>query len=163
MKILSNFDTKAPLIAYQHALAEFGADKVLFFRRHRIYLTFFIVLPCIGAGILIIVAFLIWRNLLSGFAPGVFGNIFFTVLFGLITIIVLIRILLNYINYLLDYTIVTPRLITSYNQTGIFQREIRTIDTDKVKTITVNANSFLQSLFNYGSINILSEGDEENQ
>ena len=73
----------------------------------------------------------------------------------------LTRIILNYINYLLDYTIITPRLITSYNQTGIFKREIRTIDTDKVKAITVNATSFWQSLSNYGSLIFLSEGDEE--
>ena len=47
MKIFSNFDTHAPLEAYKKALAEYGADKVIFVRRHRIYLTFFIVLPAI--------------------------------------------------------------------------------------------------------------------
>lgn len=161
MKILSNFDTKAPLVAYQKALAEYGADRVLFFRRHRIYLTFFVVLPCIGTGLMILIAFLAWRNFASEFFPNVFGNVLFTILFSLIALIVLARITLNYINYLLDYTIVTPRLITSYNQTGFFKREVRTIDTDKIKTITVSGNSFMQSLFNYGSIIFLSEGDDD--
>ncbi len=81
MKILSNFDTGAPLAAYQKALAEFGADKVLFFRRHRIYLTFFVVLPLIGAGLMIIVAFLVWWNFASNFFPNLFGNLLFTILF----------------------------------------------------------------------------------
>ena len=57
MKIFSNFDTQAPLEHYQKALAEYGADKVIFVRRHRIYLLFFVTLPCIAIGVLFIAAF----------------------------------------------------------------------------------------------------------
>ena len=74
---------------------------------------------------------------------------------------VLVRVTLNYINYLLDYTIITPRLIMSYNQTGIFKRQVRTIDTDKIKAITVSGKTIWQSLFNYGSVVFLSEGDDD--
>lgn len=161
MKIFSNFDTQAPLEAYQHALAEYGADKVIFVRRHRIYLLFFVTLPSVIVGIILIAVFLIWFNVLQGTVLGLAGNILFTILFGLIAIMVLVRIILNYINYLLDYTIITPRLITSYNQTGLFQRQVRTIDTDKVKAITVSGKNFWQSLFNYGSVVFLSEGDDD--
>ena len=117
MKIFSNFDTQAPLEAYQKALAEYGADKVIFVRRHRIYLLFFVTLPCIAIGVLFIAAFFLWRNVLGQYFGTIVGNIIFTVLFALIAFMAIVRIVLNYINYLLDYTIVTPRIIISYNQT----------------------------------------------
>lgn len=117
MKIFSNFDTRAPLEAYQKALAEYGADKVIFVRRHRIYLTFFVTLPCIFVGLLIIVATVLWLNVSTDFTGNLAANILFTTFFGLLAIMALIRITLNYINYLLDYTIITPRIIMSYNQT----------------------------------------------
>lgn len=37
------------------------------------------------------------------------------------------------------------------------------MDTDKVKAITISGDTFFQSLFNYGSLILLTEGDEENQ
>ncbi len=161
MKIFANFDTKAPLEAYKKALVEYGADKVIFVRRHRIYLTFYVTIPLVLVGTLLVAAFLLWW----GYAVDVIGNIvtnvIFTVIAAIIALFTLIRVMFNYINYLLDYTIVTPRLIISYNQTGIFQRQVRTIDTDKIKAITVSGKSFLQSLFNYGSVVFLSEGDDD--
>ena len=159
MKILSNFDTQAPLEAYQKALAHYGADKVIFLRRHKVYLTFFVVLPAVLIGLVIIASFFVWQYIAGIFSPLV-GNIF-TAFFSLLALLVLARVVLNYIKYFLDYTIVTPRLITSYNQTGFFKREIRTIDTDKIKTITVSGRTFIQSLFNFGTIVFLSEGDDD--
>jgi|GEM_PF-1330706 len=119
MKIFSNFDTKAPLEAYKKALAEYGADKVIFVRRHRIYLLFFVTLPSLAVGAMLIVVFLLRRNGIAEFLGSLelVGTIVFTALFSFIAIMIFIRILLNYINYLLDYTIVTPRIIMSYNQT----------------------------------------------
>lgn len=159
MKILSNFDTHAPLEAYQKALAQYGADKVVFLRRHKVYLAFFVLLPSLLMGAVLIAAFFAWQRIEPIFST-MFGTILFTTFFGLLGLLVLARVILNYINYFLDYTIITPRLITSYNQTGFFKREIRTIDTDKIKTITVSGKNFIQSLFNFGTIIFLSEGDD---
>lgn len=118
MKIFSNFDTKAPLEAYKQALAEYGADKVMFFRRYKIYLIFFVVLPAVALLIGLIGAVLLWRALFANNSVST-GSIFGVVLIILVALIIImvgITILLNYINYLLDYTIVTPHLITSWNQ-----------------------------------------------
>lgn len=117
MKIFSNFDTRAPLEAYQKALAEYGADKVIFVRRHRIYLLFFVTLPSIVMGLVLIVATVLRLQIPTEFIESLAANILFTIVFGLIALMAIIRIILNYINYLLDYTIVTPRIIMSYNQT----------------------------------------------
>lgn len=157
MKIFSNFDTKLPLLTYQKALHEYGADKVLFVRRHRIYLLLYVTLPSIAIGCVVIASFFVWQM----FASLYIANIIFTVLFGLLSLMALFRIIINYVNYLLDFTVITPRLITSYNQTGIFKRQARTIDTDKIKAITVSGKSIWQSVFNYGSVVFLSEGDDD--
>ncbi len=161
MKIFSNFDTHAPLEAYQKALAEYGADKVIFVRRDKIYLTFFIVLPAIAVGLLFIGAFVLMWNLSATFFSSLFLNVVFAIFFWIMAIMVIMRIIMNYINFLLDYTIITPALITSYNQTWLFRREIRTLDTDKIKTITISGKTLLQSMFNFWSIVILSEGDDD--
>lgn len=82
------------------------------------------------------------------------------IILSIIALFTLVKTTANYINYLLDYTIVTPRLIISYNQTGLFQRQVRTLDTDKVKAITVSGKNMFQSIFNYWSVVFLSEGDD---
>jgi uncharacterized membrane protein YdbT with pleckstrin-like domain len=48
------------------------------------------------------------------------------------------KILKKIIDYYMDFAIVTPEHIVAYNQKGIFSRESRSIDVDKIKTITVN-------------------------
>ncbi|MBP6910230.1 hypothetical protein KBC03_01380 [Patescibacteria group bacterium] len=118
MKIFSNFDTRAPLEAYQKALAEYGADQIMFFRRYRIYLIFFVVLPALATILGIIGSILLWQMLFANSSVSA-GSTFGVVLIIFITLIVImvgITILFSYINYLLDYTIVTPHLITSWNQ-----------------------------------------------
>lgn len=90
----------------------------------------------------------------------VFLNTVMTVVLVVIGLFTLVKTIANYINYLLDYTIVTPRLIISYNQTGLFKKQVRTLDTDKVKAITVSGKNMFQSIFNYWSVVFLSEGDD---
>lgn len=163
MKIFSNFNTRAPLEDYKKALEQYGADKVMFFRRDRIYLFFFVILPSIGMWLLLILVSLVWLQFAQWYFSNFFINVLFTTLFSLVAFIALGRIILNYINYLLDYTIITPYIITSYNQSWLFKREIRTLDTDKIKAINVMGSSLIQSLFNYGSLIFMAEGDDEDQ
>ena len=80
MKILSNFDTHAPLEAYQKALAQYGADKVIFLRRHKVYLTFFVLLPALLIGAVLIGSFFV-RQYISGIFSTLFGTILFTTFF----------------------------------------------------------------------------------
>jgi len=160
MKILSNFDTHAPLEDYKKAIDEFGPDKVIFIRRHKIYLTFYVVLPFVGIALMMLVLFFSRGYLTNDLFGSVLSNTLFFWVFLILFLIIGVHGLFNYINYLLDYTIITPSIITFYNQTGIFKREIDTIETIKIKSVVVSENSLLESLFNYGALTILSEGDE---
>jgi len=38
----------------------------------------------------------------------------------------------------MDFAIVNPKEVLAYNQTGLFTRTARTIDSKKIKTITVD-------------------------
>ena len=58
VKLLSNFDTKAPAKNYAEAVQEFGFDKVVFLRRHKLYFVLYTLIPVwtavIMMGIMII-------------------------------------------------------------------------------------------------------------
>ena len=38
----------------------------------------------------------------------------------------------------MDYTIVTPEVVTQYDQTGVFDRSTRALDITKIKTVSVD-------------------------
>ncbi|MDD2487652.1 MAG: hypothetical protein PHS92_04770 [Candidatus Gracilibacteria bacterium] len=61
----------------------------------------------------------------------------------------------------MDFSLIIPGKIIFYNQSGIL-RSIITINSDKVKTITSNFAHFIGSVFNYGDIVVLTEGDAAN-
>lgn len=70
-----------------------------------------------------------------------------------------IKVLKRYFDYKMDFCVVTPQEIVSYNQRGLLNRNSRTIDADKIKTVTADASGMVNSLFNFGNIRFLSEGD----
>ena len=72
------------------------------------------------------------------------------------------NILKKYIDYKMDYCIITPEDIVLAEQSGIFKRQIRTLDTSKIKSISVYKKRFFMSVFNNGSIVFMSDGDDNN-
>lgn len=64
------------------------------------------------------------------------------------------------IDYYMDFTIITPREISCYNQRGLFNTSTRTLDISKVKTVVVQQSGILKSILNYGSIVFFAEGDQ---
>ena len=61
----------------------------------------------------------------------------------------------------MDFSLVIPGKIIFYNQTWIL-RNIITINSDKIKTITSNFAHFIWSIFNYWDIVVLTEWDATN-
>lgn len=66
----------------------------------------------------------------------------------------------KWIDYEMDYAIVTPDEVTFHNQSGFFDRDVRTIETEKIKTVKVSKHGLWKSLFNYGSLIVITEGDD---
>lgn len=114
----------------------------------------------IGLGI--IVAFFVTLNIMPN-QSSIFGLFFFRCLQAIWVFLALYLVgvsRLNYFNYTLDYTIITPGYISAYNQKWIFAREIRTVEPEKIKTINFISTGFINSLFNFGEVYVLLEWEE---
>lgn len=59
----------------------------------------------------------------------------------------------------MDFCIITPKELISYNQSWFFNRHTEIIDTEKVKTINKIPQGLFGSLFNFASLVFLSEWD----
>ncbi|MDD2565746.1 MAG: hypothetical protein PHZ26_04225 [Candidatus Gracilibacteria bacterium] len=61
----------------------------------------------------------------------------------------------------MDFAVVIPGKIILYNQSNL-SRDVQTINSEKIKTITSKHAKLLGSIFDFGEITILTEGDEAN-
>jgi len=159
MKFLSNFDTELESQIIQKYKELYGMDNILIIHRAKIFWVWFCVVPTVlTLLILLIIGFIIgWDsgdetlNTIKSLLGFVFGAVFVFVWW--------VKVLKRYFDYKMDFCIVTPQEIVSYNQTGLLNRSSRTIDADKIKTVTADGSGFINSMFNYGDIRFLSEWD----
>ncbi len=164
VKLFANFDTQAPSRNYAEAVQQFGFDKVIFLRRHKLYFILYTLIPWIVAlilAILFILSMVMVSNSTWIWAVAAHRSTQIIIILLLIYLCLLSR--SRYFNYVLDYTIVTPEYISSYNQMGIFSRDIRTVEPSKIKTIDFLSKWVINSLFNFGKIVILLEWDDMGQ
>jgi len=61
----------------------------------------------------------------------------------------------------MDFAIVIPWKIIFYNQSNL-SRDVQTINSEKIKTITSKHTKLLWSIFNFGDITVMTEWDEAN-
>ncbi len=73
----------------------------------------------------------------------------------------IIRILYRFIDFEMDFVLITKDEIEAFNQTGIFRRKVVSIDLKKCRSITTEKKWFFRSMFNIGSLLILSEWDKD--
>lgn len=60
--------------------------------------------------------------------------------------------------YYLDLWIITDRRIFNIQQRGLFHREASTCDLERVQEVIIRTDNFLQTLFHYGTVEILTAG-----
>ena len=163
MKIFSSFDTEFKKEIFNKEVEKYWKDKVYLISHWRVYYWLYILIPFvllliswIGYYVLLYVLFsdsseewvniwkIIWYTL----------SIFIFMPFAL-------KLLKKYIDFYMDFIVVTPKTLISYNQEWFFSRMWRTIDVEKIKSISVSKDGFWRSLFNYWSIIILTEWDEK--
>jgi len=157
MKILSTFDTEFKKKIVEEERKRYG-DKVFSVHKGRFFLWLHVILPA--------VALIIWFIWLAIFLAMIEINETFAIVIqaGLAIIMCTViyfgySIFKQYIDYILDFSVITPEQIISYNQTGFFSRQGRTLDVDKIKTISVSKEWLVRSIFDFGSIVFLSEWD----
>lgn len=160
MKILSSFDTNLSYDLYEEYTKKYWKSNVLLFFRYKIYLILYILIPSFLYIFLISIWLYIWY--IIDFSDDSLNSIkfyFFLIIFLLSFIIYWWKLLKKLMDYLMDFTIVTPDDIIHYDQTWMFTRDSVSISVRKLKTISVEKNWILRSIFNYGNIQFLSEWD----
>lgn len=85
------------------------------------------------------------------------------IILNVLFLFTLVRILKKFIDFEMDFMIVTKDEIESFNQTGIFKREIISLDIRKIRSISTQKDWFLKSLFNIWSLLILSEASKNHK
>lgn len=60
----------------------------------------------------------------------------------------------------MDYNVIVPWKIYFVNQSGVLS-SIQTIESDKIKTVRSSFPSKIASFFNYGTVDVLTEGDTQ--
>jgi len=106
---------------------------------------------------------LIWNSIVSFYYMNDIMEIFLILLqiiLNISFIYLLLKVLKKIIDFEMDFTIITPKNITFYNQSWLLKRESKTIDIEKIKSISVHKKWLIRSLFNFWEIRILTEWDE---
>ena len=163
MRIFSTFDTEFKQKILNEMKEKFGEDNVMEITHGRFYYYFVVILPAIFLTVSIIF-YLVSLFYIAWQVNSDFKFVYYIVallLFFFIFAPLILKIIKTYIDYILDFVIVTPNELIYYNQEGILSRKWRTIDTEKIKTITVNKSGFIRSIFNFWNIVVLSEWDEQ--
>ena len=83
--------------------------------------------------------------------------LYFVIAFVLFDLVWLFPIIGKYMDYKLDFIIVTPDVLIMYDQGGIFKRNIISTNEKSIKTISVKKSGLLYSIFNNGDIIFLTE------
>lgn len=158
MKLFSNFDTGQKMEAHQEAIQKFSADNVVLIRKSGLFLAVKVILPFIWWTLLfVLLQFPIYLSLDE------FWNIRYllTGLMALFYLVLLYPVVKHYIDYIMDFSIITPQYVTRYNQSWFIKRDIRSFNTRNIKTITVEKNSLLYNIFDNGNLTFLSEWDRD--
>ncbi len=153
MKLFSNFDTKKKekmLIHYQN---QFGSKNVFMVQKSKLFRLIRVFLPFMGYLILEIIIiwawiYFFWYSYISYFIIG----------FSLLIFLVFSRpIILNYLEYVMDFLVITPKEVIKYNQEGFFERDVQTMSLINLKTISVKKRWLIMSIFNNWDMIFLSE------
>jgi len=154
MKIFSNFDTTIRRMKFQEYQEQFGPENVIMFGRSKLYRVIKVVIPTfflIAATVLGLVW--LYSRLWSDYM------LYFVIAFALFDLVRLFPIIGKYMDYKLDFIIVTPDLLIMYDQWGIFNRNIISTNEKSIKTISVKKTWLFYSIFNNGDLIFLTEWD----
>lgn len=160
MKIFSNFDTNRKQEALAEAQEKYWIENILVLRKSKLFLFSKVVLPILGHTLLFIaLQFPIY------FALEDFGWIKHaaSILLFVVYLVLISPYSKYYIDYVMDFSIITPDSLTRYNQTWILQRDIKTSNVRNIKTISIQKQTFRYNLFDNWDLIFLSEGDKADQ
>jgi len=165
MKIFSSFDTKFKQHIIEREQKKHWKENIKVVSHGKVYYNLFVIFPSFfivfWIVLYLVILFLLWWSISTDFKSLYY--IVWLVVFLLLFIPLIVKILKKYIDYILDFLVVNSHNIIYYNQEWILNRKWKTIDNEKVKTITVEKKWLLKSIFNFWNIVILTEWTSWNE
>lgn len=153
MGIISTFDPKFKKQLLAKSKEEFGEWNVIFIKKSYLFLCIKVLLPLVLRLSVLITLI----TLCIIYIPWMWLRI-------TICVVVLwwfaapwYTILKHFLDYEMDFAVVTPKSFLMYNQTWFFKRSSKAIDMNHIRSVYVKKAWFLNSIFNNWHIIILTE------
>lgn len=154
--IFSTFDMQYMNKKLREKKNQFGQDKCLLICKTKLFLWKKVLIPFFFYTIM--AGWAIW--LITYWFPSssiqTYG-IIFVVLLWLLPILTNNWVLKVYLDYKLDFIIVTPDSIFRYDQSGILRRNSKAIDRDHIKTTSIKKEWLLYSIFDNWDLIIMTD------
>ncbi len=138
MKFLSNFDTELQSQVVHKYVEMYGKESVFCIHRAKIFWVFYCFIPTLALAILVTFLILLFGIDTGDGSLNALKNVLVILAIAFVIFVGGMKILKKYFDYKMDFCVITPQEIASYNQSGILRRNSRTIDADKIKTVTVD-------------------------
>ena len=153
MSIISTFDPKFKKQLLTKSKEEFWAENVVFIKKSHLFLCVKVLLP-----------FILWFSVLVTlitcailYIPWLWLRITTCVIVVCIFAAPWYKILKYFLDYEMDFAVVTPKSFLRYNQTWFFKRSSKAIDMNHIRSVYVRKAWFFNSIFNNWHIIVLTE------
>ena len=153
MSIISTFDPKFKKQLLDKSIEEFGEWNVVFIRKSHFFLCVKVLLPFILRFSVLVT--LITCSIL--YVPWTWLKITLCAIILWVFAVPWYKLLKYFLDYEMDFAVVTPKTFLRYNQTWFFKRSSKAIDMNHVRSVYVRKAWFLNSIFNNWSIVVLTE------
>jgi len=137
-------------------MKSFKQEEVFVIKRSKYYFFFKVLLHFIGYTS-VLIALLCFLVYLSS-PPWLF-----CVLLIAWMIVAWFRVIHKLLKYLYDFTIVTPKGITTFKQKGVLYSTIKEIPAKRVKAIEIRRTTLLGNIFHYGNVDIIADLSDTSQ
>lgn len=163
MKIFSSFNSNKKSNMYQEYKDEFWEDNVLLISKSKLFYWLFIIFPLV---LFLGVLWVIIRGLIYFFQD--INKILWYILSCWVLILMLWKIFFPliklYIDYKLDFAVITPNFMIRHNQEGIFNSNTKSFNIENMKSIYIDRKGFLwgliYSILNNWNIVFMVESDK---
>ena len=157
MGIISTFDPKFKKQLLEKNREEFGEWNVIYIKKSHLFLCIKVLIPLI-----------LWLSILITlitccilYIPRVWLRIALCVIILWIFAVPWYNILKHFLDYEMDFAVVTPKSFLRYNQTWFFKRSSKAIDMKHIRSVYVKKAWFFNSIFNNWHIIVLTEWSTE--
>lgn len=155
MKILNNFDTELKNHEYEDAVKTFWKSNVILIQRCFAYWVIKWIIPLVLYVVLSTIILIILYSLIFKEFPHIFR--FFLSVWIIGMVLFLYRILMKYIDYTMDFTIVTPAEILTHKQFWIRSSDYKNFPSKNIRSVSSAREWFLWNIFWYGYILFLTD------